>query len=290
MFKTFFTVASDEHHETVITAMETIMAVLLEESEEIGEDLLSIILSTLGRDNNFSNPQIDYHEVIYDIYRCAPQALSKIVPNLKRELLIDKIDRRLKAVKVVGDLFSFKGSSIPQTFHPFFLEFLMKFNYKVVEVRMSVVEYAKLCLLYDPLRTEAPQLLGMNMIKVSNIMEIDPKPFDPKTFVEEGAFVVDESGHNKQIRLENNIVRYRAVRNLDGTKFYESNAQFIRWSDGSLQLQIRNEVLDISVQYAQHDQAHLFLRHEKISHCEKDMNAPILINDTPSNSKGRWHR
>ncbi|CAH1423707.1 unnamed protein product [Lactuca virosa] len=206
MFKTFFTVASDEHHETVITAMETIMAVLLEESEEIGEDLLSIILSTLGRDknditaaarmlamnvikqsagilepgikkfilssmsgdNSSSNPQIDYHEVIYDIYRCAPQALSKIVPNLKRELLTDKIDLRLKAVKLVGDLFSIKGSSIPQTFHPIFLEFLKKFNDKVVEVRMSVVEYAKLCLLSDPLRTEAPQLLASLSDKLSD--------------------------------------------------------------------------------------------------------------------------
>lgn len=59
--------------------------------------------------------------------------------------------------------------------------------------------------------------LQMNMIKVSNIMGIDPKPFDPKTFVEEDAFVADESGNNKRIRLENNIVRYRAVRNANGT-------------------------------------------------------------------------
>ncbi|CAI9266837.1 unnamed protein product [Lactuca saligna] len=114
-----------------------------------------------------------------------------------------------------------------------------------------------------PLRPPPSHPEKMNMIKVSNIMGIDPKPFDPKTFVEEDAFVADESGHTKRIRLENNIVRYRAVRNPDGTKSYESNARFIRWSDGSLQLQIGNEVLDISVQDAQHDQAHLFLRHEK---------------------------
>ena len=56
------------------------------------------------------------------------------------------------------------------------------------------------------------------MIKVSNIMGIDPKPFDPKKFIEDDPFVSDESGHNKRIRLENNIVRHRAVRNPDGTK------------------------------------------------------------------------
>ncbi|KAG2679427.1 hypothetical protein I3843_11G050300 [Carya illinoinensis] len=103
----------------------------------------------------------------------------------------------------------------------------------------------------------------MNMIKVSNIMGIAPKPFDPKTYVEEDTFVTDESGSKKRIRLENNIVRWRTVRNPDGTSSYESNARFVRWSDGSLQLQIGNEVLDISVQDAQHDQAHLFLRHGK---------------------------
>ena len=57
----------------------------------------------------------------------------------------------------------------------------------------------------------------MNMIKVSNIMGIDSKPFDPKTYVEEDTFVTDESGSKKRIRLENNIVRWRIVRNPDGS-------------------------------------------------------------------------
>jgi RNA polymerase-associated protein LEO1 len=57
----------------------------------------------------------------------------------------------------------------------------------------------------------------MNVIKVSNIMGIDPKPFDPKTYVEEDVFVTDESGTKKRIRLEDNIVRWRTVRNSNGT-------------------------------------------------------------------------
>lgn len=61
-------------------------------------------------------------------------------------------------------------------------------------------------------------LWQMNMIKVSNIMGVEPKPFDPKTYVEEDTFVTDESGAKKRIRLENNIVRWRDVRNPDGTK------------------------------------------------------------------------
>ncbi|XP_052174837.1 protein LEO1 homolog isoform X2 [Diospyros lotus] len=114
-----------------------------------------------------------------------------------------------------------------------------------------------------PLRPPPALPDKMNMIKVSNIMGIDPKPFDPKTYVEEDVFVTDESGSKKRIRLDNNTVRWRIARNPDGTESYESNARFVRWSDGSLQLLIGNEVLDISVQDAQHDQAHLFLRHGK---------------------------
>ncbi|XP_010546202.1 PREDICTED: protein LEO1 homolog isoform X2 [Tarenaya hassleriana] len=114
-----------------------------------------------------------------------------------------------------------------------------------------------------PFRSPPGDPTKLNMIKVSNIMGIDPKPFDPKTFVEEDTFVTDESGAKKRIRLENNIVRYKAVKNRDGKTYYESNARFVRWSDGSLQLLIGNEVLDISVQDAQQDQNHLFIKHGK---------------------------
>ncbi|XP_047065990.1 protein LEO1 homolog [Lolium rigidum] len=103
----------------------------------------------------------------------------------------------------------------------------------------------------------------MNVIKVSNIMGIDPRPFDPKTYEEEDVYVTDESGTKKKIRLEDNIVRWRNVRNADGTTSVESNARFVKWKDGTMQLLIGNEVLDISVHEANHDQSHLFLRSGK---------------------------
>ena len=40
----------------------------------------------------------------------------------------------------------------------------------------------------------------------------------------------------------------------------------MRWADGSLQFLIGNEVLDMSVQDAQHDQAHLFLGMDRYHH------------------------
>ncbi|KDP35518.1 hypothetical protein JCGZ_08956 [Jatropha curcas] len=197
MFSTFFTVASDDHQESVLSSMQTIMAVLLEESEDVKEDLLLVILSVLGRnrsdissaarrlamnvieqcagkleagikqflvssmsgDNRSANSQIDYHEVIYDVYRCAPQILSGVIPYLTGELLTDQLDIRLKAVGIVGDLFALPGSTISEPFQPIFSEFLKRLADRGVEVRMTVLERVKSCLLSNPLRPEASQMI-----------------------------------------------------------------------------------------------------------------------------------
>ncbi|XP_048323371.1 sister chromatid cohesion protein PDS5 homolog A [Ziziphus jujuba] len=197
MFSTFFSVASDDHPENILSSMQTIMIVLLEESEDIREDLLFIILSVLGRNksditmaarrlamnvieqcagkleagikqflvssmsgDSKSNYQIDYHEVIYDVYRCAPQILSGVVPYLTGELLTDQLDTRLKAVGLVGDLFALPESAVSDAFQPIFSEYLKRLTDRVVTVRMSVLEHVKSCLLLNPLRSEAPQIIS----------------------------------------------------------------------------------------------------------------------------------
>lgn len=47
-------VCSGDHPESVLSSMQTIMIVLLEESEDVGEELLVVILSALGRNKNVS--------------------------------------------------------------------------------------------------------------------------------------------------------------------------------------------------------------------------------------------
>lgn len=46
------------------------------------------LISSMSGDNKSSNHQIDYHEVIYDVYRSAPQIVSAVVPYLTGELLV----------------------------------------------------------------------------------------------------------------------------------------------------------------------------------------------------------
>ncbi|KAK4369677.1 hypothetical protein RND71_009152 [Anisodus tanguticus] len=199
MFRTFLNVVRDEHQDSILTSMQTIMVVLIEECEDIREDLLHVILSVLGRhkkdvtiagrglamkvieqcsgkfepsikqflvssmsgDRRPTTFEIDYHEVIYDIYRCAPQILSGVVPYITGELLTDQLDVRLKAVHLVGDLFALSGSAISEAFQPIFVEFLKRLTDRIVEVRMSVLEHVKECLLSNPFRQEAPQIISV---------------------------------------------------------------------------------------------------------------------------------
>ncbi|CAH8388794.1 unnamed protein product [Eruca vesicaria subsp. sativa] len=198
VFTTFLDVARDDHPEVVLSSMQSIMVVLLEESEDIQEQLLLILLSKFGRnrsdvrdaarrlamkvielcapkvesdikqflissvsgDSGFSSSQIDYHEVIYDLYRCAPQTLSGIAPYLTGELLADNLETRLKAVGLVGELFSLPGRVISEEFSSIFLEFLKRLTDRVVEVRMVILDHIKNCLLSDPSRAEASQIIS----------------------------------------------------------------------------------------------------------------------------------
>lgn len=67
-------------------------------------------------------------------------------------------------MRLVGDLFAHQGSTIPKTFHSIFLEFLKRSSDNIVDVRMSVLENVKLCLLSNPFREEAPKLLGKSVL------------------------------------------------------------------------------------------------------------------------------
>jgi RNA polymerase-associated protein LEO1 len=56
----------------------------------------------------------------------------------------------------------------------------------------------------------------MNVIKVSNVVGIDPKPFNPEIYVEEDTFITDKSEGKKRMHM--NVVRCRMVKNADGTE------------------------------------------------------------------------
>lgn len=197
LFRTFLAVAREDHPENVVTSMRTIMYFLLDESEDIYEDLLLILLSTLGRNKkdvtdagrklamdviqhcaaklepavkqflissmtgeNSMKCEIDYHEIIYNLYRCSPQILLGVVPYLTGELLNDQSEARLRAVNLVGELFALPDSAVSEAFQSVFVEFLKRLTDREVEVRMSALDYVKRCLLSNPARPEAAQIFA----------------------------------------------------------------------------------------------------------------------------------
>lgn len=56
----------------------------------------------------------------------------------------------------------------------------------------------------------------MATVDFSNLIAIDPIPFDPATYVEQGFYAEDASGFKRPILLPN-IIRWREVKNPDGT-------------------------------------------------------------------------
>lgn len=126
MFQVFFAVVREDHPPSVLQNMTAIMELILEERGDISQALLDVILRNLLKDSRNVSPaarklaisvvqhcaeklepfvqrfltsvmfenktartdlQEDYHEIIFEIYQCAPQMLLAVIPNLTQELL-----------------------------------------------------------------------------------------------------------------------------------------------------------------------------------------------------------
>ncbi|XP_074271968.1 uncharacterized protein LOC141595910 [Silene latifolia] len=200
LFRILFAVVRDDHPENVFTSMENIMCVLLDETDDISEELLLILLSTLGRrsiqgvsvseaarklamnvidsraakleplvkqflvssisEDGHSNYRIHYHRLIYDLYRYSPQILSTLIPYITRELLNDQSEARIRTVNLVGELFAIPDSVIHEAFQPIFVEFLKRLTDKDVEVRMTVLDFVKKSLRSNPSKPKAAQIFA----------------------------------------------------------------------------------------------------------------------------------
>jgi sister chromatid cohesion protein PDS5 len=65
---------------------------------------------------------------------------------------------RSKAVELIGELISLPGVPILESFQPLFSEFLKRLTDRVVDLRISVIEHLKNCLISHPSCPEASQI------------------------------------------------------------------------------------------------------------------------------------
>ncbi|MEW5306794.1 MAG: hypothetical protein WDW36_009232 [Sanguina aurantia] len=103
-----------------------------------------------------------------------------------------------------------------------------------------------------------PPAGSISLLKMTNILGIEPHPFSRETYEDEGDVYVDEQGKNRVKLKDQCCMRWRVTRDEDGTEGKESNARFVRWSDGSLQLLMGEEVLDVVQQDVAKQNAYLF--------------------------------
>lgn len=75
-------------------------------------------------------------------------------------LQTDQVDVRLKAVELLGQLFALPGRHVAQEYRQLFSEFLKRFGDKAVEVRVAVVNCAKVCLEANPSGEQATEILS----------------------------------------------------------------------------------------------------------------------------------
>ena len=87
-----------------------------------------------------------------------------------------------------------------------------------------------------------------------------------------------------------NVLRWRYGRNALGEETVESNARFVRWSDGSLQLQIGTEVLDVASQDVAREQSHLFVRHPGAGLIQAQAHLRTKLVFRPSSLQSKSHR
>ncbi|KAL4183551.1 hypothetical protein AMTRI_Chr11g98840 [Amborella trichopoda] len=119
-----------------------------------------------------SELQGSYHEIIFEIFQCAPQMLLSVIPNLIQELLTEHVDVRIKAVRLLGRIFALPGHHAAHEYHQLFVEFLKRFSDKSAEVRLIAVECAKGCFMANP---SGPETLEIVAALKGRLLDFDDK-------------------------------------------------------------------------------------------------------------------
>lgn len=97
-------------------------------------------------------------------------------------------------------------------------------------------------------------MVQLYLVRLPNILQFQPRPFDPETFEDDDGAGDEEEG--SKARAEN-AVRWRET----ATGERQSNARLVRWSDGSMTLHVGGEVLLAQQVPIPEGSTHLYTRH-----------------------------
>ncbi|XP_066585057.1 another transcription unit protein isoform X2 [Prorops nasuta] len=102
----------------------------------------------------------------------------------------------------------------------------------------------------------------IHFVKLPNFLSVETRPFDHETYEDEidEEETLDEEGRARlKLKVENTI-RWKESFDDEGKLKKESNARFVKWSDGSMSLHLGSEIFDVYRQPLQGDHNHLYIR------------------------------
>lgn len=102
----------------------------------------------------------------------------------------------------------------------------------------------------------------IHFVKMPNFLSVETRPFDADQYEDEidEEDVMDEEGRQRLKLKVGNTIRWREAYDKEGRVQRESNARFIKWSDGSMSLHLGSEIFDVYKQPLAGDHNHLFIR------------------------------
>ncbi|KAK9761153.1 Paf1 complex component, partial [Basidiobolus ranarum] len=99
------------------------------------------------------------------------------------------------------------------------------------------------------------------LARLPNFMNTELKAFDPDTYEEDQQEGTEEERAQKiKLQVENTI-RWRYAKDANNEIVKESNAKFVKWSDGTLSLLLGEELFDINTKSMDHDNQYVIVHH-----------------------------
>ncbi|WIA21380.1 hypothetical protein OEZ85_000598 [Tetradesmus obliquus] len=127
------------------------------------------------------------------------------------------------------------------------------------------------------------------LLKVPNILRIEPRPYDPALFEEGAEEIMDpNTGVVKTRPRDINVVRWRLKVGEDGQLTRESNARYVKWSDGSESIVLGDEVLNVTRQ--QHAKSHSYLYAVRYDVIEGQAHLNTRMTVAPANINSKLHK
>ncbi|KAL3643201.1 hypothetical protein CASFOL_014016 [Castilleja foliolosa] len=135
MFKSFFGVVREDHPQSLINSMSSIMKSILEETLDADHD-------PLDRHPSHSLLDVVLPNIIKD-GKCVESASYRLAVSVIQSCGTEQVDARIKALNLLRKLLALHGQQVAWDYPDVFLELLNRFSNKSAEVRLTALACAE---------------------------------------------------------------------------------------------------------------------------------------------------